>query len=171
MPKSVGPVSPKPSGEAPLNDAFAVLHIVFVFSFKVLNSFLPEELSDSVHFPFNPISIIAFSVEPSIPAITLEFVINKFSSVLLKKFASSDVIIQEVRIVQERQSLDVFQRTFPSQFCNCLFEWFLELFIFELDEFLYAVNYVGGVPISIVFRESVVLFFYLLLELVTDEKG
>ncbi len=50
-------------------------------------------------------------------------------------------------------------------------EWFLKLFIFELDELLYAVNYVRGVPISIVFHEPVVFFFYLLLEFVVDEKG
>jgi hypothetical protein len=171
VPESIGPVSPKPSGEVPLYSAFSMLHIVFVFSFEVLNSFLPKELPPSIHLPFNPISIVAFAVEPSIPAVPLELVINKFSFILLRKFASSNVFIQEVRIVQESQSFDVLQRTFPSQFCYGLLKWFLKLFIFEFDELLYAVNYVRGIPISIVFHEPVVFLFYLLLEFVVDEKG
>lgn len=81
-----------------MNLTFAMFHIILILPSVVLNPFLPEELTKTIHFSFFPSAFITFSIEPSISSKTFELIIDKLSFIMFRVFGFSDVLIQEVRI-------------------------------------------------------------------------
>ena len=133
MTDSIVPLTTVSFGETPVHSSLAVFEVVLVLTLVVVTPLLPIELSHSVHLALLPLTLIAFAVEPSILALTMELIVMEVASVVLRVLRLADVVEQEVRIINELSlMLDLGVDALwllPGEFLQCLLNHNIELFI------------------------------------------
>lgn len=98
MSKPICEITSKSFRKTPYHSSFSMTFVILILS-PIKNILWPIKLTYSLHFPFLPLTAIAFSVEPCICSLSIEFVVFKVALIALEKFYSSVMLQEEVLII------------------------------------------------------------------------
>lgn len=112
MSKAICEITSKSFRKTPYHSSFSMTFIILILS-AIKYILWPIKLTYSLHFPFLPLTAIAFSIEPCIRSLPIEFVVFEAALVALEKFDSSVMLEEEILIIY-KPCLRKF-RIFPLQ--------------------------------------------------------
>ncbi len=98
MSKTIREITSKSFRKTPYHSSFSMTFIILILS-AIKNILWPIKLTYSLHFPFLPLTVIAFSIEPCICSLSIEFVVFEVALVALEKFDSSVMLEEKILIV------------------------------------------------------------------------
>jgi len=96
--KAICEITSKSFRKTPYHSSFTMTFIILILS-AIKNVLWPIKFTYSLHFPFLPLTAIAFSIEPCICSLSIEFVVFEVALVALEKFDSSVMLEEEVLII------------------------------------------------------------------------